>query len=101
MSKAMRRYPQPDLLRDYRWAHGISSIRRNSPVLWTVLLALLTTFVFLRWSGLAITTLMIIILLPAVGIGWEGWSKRRARRLARKAKRNEMMRESRVRFGLR
>jgi hypothetical protein len=97
----MSRYPQPDLLRNYRWNGAISSIRRNAPLLWAVLLTLLTAFIFLRWSRLATATLMIIVLLPAVALNWEGWSKRRAQRMARKAKRDELMREAKERFGLR
>ena len=96
----MRRYPQPDPLRDYRWNGEISSIRRNSPILWAGLLTLLTTFIFLRWSGFALSTIATIQLVTLIAIGWEGWSKRRAQRMARKAKRDELMREAKERFGL-
>lgn len=96
----MKNYPQPDLLRDYRWDGQIGSIRRNSPILWAGLLTLLTTFIFLRWSGFALSTIATIQLVTLIAIGWEGWSKRRAQRMARKAKRDEMMREAKERFGL-
>ena len=96
----MRRYLQPDPLRDYRWNGEISSIRRNSPILWAGLLTLLTTFIFLRWSGFALSTIATIQLVTLIAIGWEGWSKRRAQRMARKAKRDELMRAAKERFGL-
>lgn len=96
----MRNYPNPDVLCDYRWDGQIGSIRRNSPILWAGLLTLLTVFIFLRWSGFALSTIAMIQLVTLIAIGWEGWSKRRAQRLSRKAKRNEMMREAKERFGL-
>ena len=97
----MKNYPQPDPLRDYRWDGQIGSIRSNSPILWAGLLTLLTAFIFLRWSGFALSTIATIQLVTLIAIGWEGWSKRRAERLVRKAKRDGLMREAKERFGLR
>lgn len=87
----MRRYPQPRAE-----LHHPRLMRQRMPIAFAVFIALFTTFVFLRWTGLACAVFtafhLLVVAVIAHGLG--------APKRARKAKRDELMRAARERFGL-